>query len=112
MCASPSGSFQESEAGGPVRRRHAGMSGAYDIMDMQHLWSEAIDIDEDLLDDEGMDDMFSVDLADRDTTGLSVLVSHICTTLLHTFIDTGPNLFVYYRNKGIILTIQTIGHVL
>ena len=34
-------------------------------MDADHFYDE-MDLDEDLLDDEGMDDMFSVDLGERD----------------------------------------------
>ncbi len=38
------------------------------LLDADHFYEE-MDLDEDLLDDEGMDDMFSVDLGERDLAG-------------------------------------------
>ena len=50
-----------------------GQSGACSILDGQ-LYDE-LDLDEDFLDDEGMDDMFSVDLNESASAGLEALVS-------------------------------------
>ena len=50
----------------------SGISGACSILD-GHLYDE-LNLDEDLLDDEGMDDMFSVDLGDNMTAALDALV--------------------------------------
>ena len=61
----------------------SGMSGACSILD-GHLYDE-LDLDEDLLDDEGMDDMFSVDLGDNMTAALDALVR-----ILHHFLCQKP----------------------
>ncbi len=52
-----------------------GQSGACSILDGQ-LYDE-LDLDEDFLDDEGMDDMFSVDLNESASAGLEALVSSV-----------------------------------
>ena len=52
-----------------------------DIMDLPHLWIEDMDMDEDLLDDEGMDDMFTVDLAD--TSAIDALVRRELNCMLY-----------------------------
>ena len=62
----PGGSENEGTA------EDSAMSGACSILD-GHLYDE-LDLDEDLLDDEGMDDMFSVDLGENMTAALDALV--------------------------------------
>ena len=44
------------------------------------MYEEIIDLEEDLLDDDGMEDMFSMDIADRD--GFDFMDPLVCHTLL------------------------------
>ena len=74
--SSPVGGGTENDPAG----EESGVAGACSILD-GHLYDE-LDLDEDLLDDEGMDDMFSVDLGDNMTAALDALVRLYKTSLI------------------------------